>query len=430
MRSGAVIDPRPIQSAGVRTARTTFVVTLMRLALLNVLRNRARTAMSLIAIALGVAAIIVAGGFIHDVYIQFAESIIHSHYGHFQVHRSGYSARGVQRPADYVIEDSSVPMHLLKQTAGVDVVLRRLRFMGLANTGGADVAIVGEGVEPELENRLGTFVVLVEGRLLNSRDVYSVIVGDGVAKSLHVRPGDRITLNVVTSEGALNSLEFDVVGTFRTHSKEFDARAVRLPLKAAQDLLATRGVNEVVVGLVSTSSTEALASDVESKLVNSGFEVKTWRDLADFYNKTVRLFERQFGFLQTVLLLMILLSVANTMNTAIFERLPEFGTMLALGDSRRDVIQLIMLECLIHGILGCLIGLALGISLALAVSSVGIPMPPPPNSDVGYTALVRIVPIVLLQAFVVGTFSAVLAGMFPSMRLARIDVVDALRQAK
>src|SRR5207237_10548746 len=77
----------------------------VRLALRNVLRQRSRSTIALSAIALGVTAMIVAGGFIQDVYVQFAESIIHSQYGHIQIYMKGYAARGTQHPMDYIIAD-------------------------------------------------------------------------------------------------------------------------------------------------------------------------------------------------------------------------------------------------------------------------------------------------------------------------------------
>jgi putative ABC transport system permease protein len=256
-----------------------------------------------------------------------------------------------------------------------------------------------------------------------------VIVGDGVAKALHVHPGARLSLNIATREGALNSLEFDVVGVFRSHSKEFDEHAIRVPLEAAQSLLATEGVNEVVVELADTQATDRIALVLDTALAGQGYEVRTWRDLADFYTKTIRLFDRQFGFLQIVLLLMIVLSVSNTINTATFERLPEFGTMLALGDRRRDIFRLIMFECLILGILGGALGIALGTLFALGISAFGIPMPPPPNTDIGYIAVIRIVPGVLMSALSVGILSATLAGVLPSLKIARTLPVEALRRA-
>ena len=385
--------------------------------------------MALAAIALGVSAIIVAGGFIHDVYIQFAESIIHSQYGHVQVHRRGYALHGTQRPMDYLIERPTELTTEIAQLAQADIVLSRLRFVGLANAGGSDVPIVGEGVDPELENRLGTFVQRVAGRPLTTADRYALQVGDGVAKALRVAPGQQVTLGIVTPDGALNSLEFEVVGVFRTYSKDFDQRAVRLPLATAQELFATRGVNEIVAVLGTTAATDAAAASLRAALPTAEYEVRTWRELADFYGKTVQLFDRQFGFLQAVLFLLIVLSVSNTINAAAFERLPEFGTMLALGDSRGDVRRLILLECAILGVVGSVVGIVLGTVLALALSAIGIPMPPPPNTDLGYTAQIRLVPQVLLGACAVGTISTIVAGIVPSWKISAMAPVDALRRA-
>lgn len=402
---------------------------LLKLAAQNVLRQRGRSATALIAIALGVASLIVAGGFIHDVYIQMGESIIHSQYGHLQIYRRGYVQHGTQHPTDYLIDDPDAVIQRIQALPGVAIVLPRLHFTGLANAGGGDWAIVGEGIEPKLENQLGTYVQLVSGRLLREDDSDAVIVGDGVANALRLSSGQPITLSISTRAGALNSVDFQVVGIFRSYSKEFDQRSIRMPLKAARDLLATRAVNEIAVALTDTAATDATASLADASIGELGYEVRSWRDLADFYNKTVHLLEREFAFLEGVMLLMIVLSVANTINTAAFERLPEFGTMLALGDRRRDVFRLIMLECTILGLLGSLLGLGIGIALALALSALGIPMPPPPNTDLGYTALIRIVPGVIFGAVAVGVVAAMLAGVFPSLRIARTAPAEALRRA-
>jgi putative ABC transport system permease protein len=393
------------------------------------LRQRRRSSTALAAIALGVAAIIVAGGFIHDVYVQFADAIIHSQYGHLQIYKQGYTAHGTQRPGDYLIDRPSPVIAAARAYPDVKLVLSRLRFVGTANARGGDLPIVGEGIQSALENRMGTYIEIIDGKQLGDADRFSVIIGAGVAKALHVRPGARLSLNVVSREGAVNSLELEVVGVFRSQSKEFDEHAVRLPLEAAQELLVTSGINEIVVELSDTSLTEHAAAQLRQRLTREGYEIKTWTELADFYTKTVRLFDRQFGFLQIMLLLMIALSVSNTINTATFERMPEFGTMLALGDRRLDVFRLVLVECLILGVLGSVFGIAAGCLLALGISAVGIDMPPPPNTDTGYTAFIRIVPSVIGWAFVVGTLSAVLAGLVPSIRIARTPPVDALRRA-
>jgi putative ABC transport system permease protein len=78
-------------------------------------------------------------------------------------------------------------------------------------------------------------------------------------------------------------------------------------------------------------------------------------------------------------------------------------------------------------IIGSAGGVALGIVLALLISLVGIPMPPMPNTNAGYTALIRVVPLEVAQALVVGLVGTLGAAFFPARRASRIAVLEALR---
>jgi putative ABC transport system permease protein len=55
-------------------------------------------------------------------------------------------------------------------------------------------------------------------------------------------------------------------------------------------------------------------------------------------------------------------------------------------------------------------------------------MPPPPNADIGYTAQIRLVPSVIASAFVIGVLATALAAIAPALRVARTELVNALRQ--
>jgi len=77
---------------------------------------------------------------------------------------------------------------------------------------------------------------------------------------------------------------------------------------------------------------------------------------------------------------------------------------------------------------GGALGVLLGIGLAWGISSVGIPMPPPPNANMGYTARIQLAPASVLMSFTVGFAATVLAVILPARRVSRIEVVEALRQ--
>jgi putative ABC transport system permease protein len=399
----------------------------LKLALRNLFRHKLRTGMTLGAIAFGVVGLIISGGFVQDVYRKLGEALIHSQSGHLQISRIGYYEQGTRSPEKFMIQNSAELRQSVLKLPPVQDVMARISFSGLLSNGRSDWPVVCEGVDPDREAKLGTFVSMTAGRQLTDKDSLGVVVGLGVAQALGLKPGDQVTLLANALEGAQNTADLTVVGVFQSFSRDYDDRAVKMPLAAAQELLGTSATNSLVVSLKRTSDTDAVAALLTDQLRAAGLEVKTWMQLNDFYEKTVQLYQRQFGVLMVIVLIMVVLSVANSVYMSVFERLGEFGTMMSLGDRRGQVYRLIVTESLLLGFIGSLIGLVAGLMLAFAISAVGIPMPPPPNSNVGYTAQIVIAPMSVLLAFSVGVIATVLAALWPARRVSRTPVIEALR---
>ena len=402
---------------------------LSRLAWRNVRRHRSRSAMTILAIVAGVSSLMLAGGFGEDLLRQLGESLIHSQSGHLQIGRAGSFTHGSRSPEKYLIEDVDELRGRLAERNEVDDAMARVRFSALLGNGKAELAVVAEGIEPEREAGLGTHIRIESGQVLTGADHDGILLGHGVARAMKLAPGDRVNLLVSTAGGALNTLDFRVVGTFKTFSNEFDARAVRIGLPAAQELLGTAGASALVILLHRTADTSPVASLFESAARGKGLEVKTWIELNDFYEKTVALYRRQLGVLELIILVMVALGVVNLVNMTVLERVGEFGTMRALGNGNVDVFMLVMIENALLAAFGALLGLVAGGALAWAVSAIGIPMPPPPNSDLGYTARILLTPPVLLKGFSVGFVATVLAALPPAWRVARMPIAEQLRRA-
>jgi putative ABC transport system permease protein len=401
---------------------------LFSLALRNIVRQRARSLTTLTAITIGVAGLILASGFVQDIFIQLGEAIIHSQTGHIQITRQGYSEGKNRAPEQYLIDKPETLKTAIAQAVPESKLsMARLGFRGLLNNGRRDLGIIGEGVEPDAEAELGTYLHFVEGRALRQDDQDGIVVGQGVARALGLKLGDRVTLVMTLAEGAVNTLDFELVGVFQSFSKDFDARAVRIPLTAAQSLMDTSAAHLVVLMLERTEDTAASVAALKQRFAGEGYEITRWNELSDFYAKTVELYDRQFGVLRLIILLMVLLSVVNSVNMTLFERTREFGTMLALGDRSHTIFRLILSESVCLGLFGAVLGMAIGCMAALAISAIGIPMPPPPNANLGYTALIRIVPTEVITAGAIGFAATVLATLLPARRAARLEIVEALR---
>lgn len=393
----------------------------------NLLRNRIRTTITLAAIVFGVSGLVVSGGFVRDIFIQLGEALIHSQSGHAQIGQAAIFTHGSRSPERHLLEDHEALRAELLATSGVRDAMARIAFSGLLNNGRTDYAILAEGIEPERELRLGTHLRMKAGRALQPDDTFGAMIGEGVAHALQLAPGDKATLLVSTIDGAMNTLDIEIVGVFQTFSKDFDARAVRIALADAQILLDTSGVSKLVVSLDDTALTDAFVGAARARLSTQDLSVLDWRELNDFYEKTVDLYAQQFGFLKAMVLLMVCLSVINAVNMSLMERTWEFGTMRALGNKNTTVVSLIVYESTLIGLFGATFGVVAGISIALFISGIGIPMPPPPNSEMGYDAYIRLAPDIIVEGWFVGIIACVLAAILPAWRATRMSIIDALR---
>ena len=108
---------------------------MIKLAFRNVFRNRARTALTLIAIMSGVCTVIISGGFIEDIFVQLRESTIHSRLGHIQVFRHGYLEYGRRDPSKYLIDHVQNLRDIVQNIPHVKEVMARINFSGSSNTG-------------------------------------------------------------------------------------------------------------------------------------------------------------------------------------------------------------------------------------------------------------------------------------------------------
>jgi putative ABC transport system permease protein len=355
--------------------------------------------------------------------------LIRSQSGHLQAGQAALFAQGSRAPEKHRIAAPENIKKTLGQIPSVARTMARLSFSGLLNNGRVDVPIIGEGIEPAAEAELATSISILAGRMLTETDTRGILVGEGLARTLKLTPGTLVTLVASTLDGAMNTGEFTVAGVFRSFSKEYDERAVRVPLLAAQELLATADANLIVVLLERTDRTAEALVAAQAALVPTGLAIKRWEEINDFYANTVALYDRQFAVLRLIILFMVLLGVANAVNMSVFERTAEFGTMRALGNRGGFVALLVLTECLLLGLAGAAVGVLAGAILAGGISLVGIPMPPPPNSNAGYVARIALLPSVVAQSFAAGAVATVLSGLLPAMRARRQQIVEALRTA-
>jgi len=405
---------------------------MIKLAFRNLSRHRGRSAIAFSAISFGVIAMLLAGGFIEWIFWGMREGAIHSRLGHIQVTKPDYFTMGSADPFAFLLSDQSDINDLVMDMPEVETVTPRLEFSGLASYGEVSIGFIGEGINPEKELVVSQHLIIAKGENLSSDDPTGMLLGAGLADTLGVTVGDTIVLLVTTEAGGLNGVEGTVRGTFHSASKAFDDAVLRLPVDTAKDLLRVSGVHKWVLLLDDTDKTGEVLQKLISRypVASEGLQFTPWYELADFYNKTVDLLSRQMGVVKLIIALIIILGISNTMVMGVLERTGEIGTLMAIGFKRNKILWLFLLEGLQLGLIGGLIGVCVGSILAKIISTVGIPMPPPPGMDVGFPGRIQISWFLVSGAMVLATGTALLGSLYPAWKASRLEVVDALRHNK
>jgi putative ABC transport system permease protein len=242
--------------------------------------------------------------------------------------------------------------------------------------------------------------------------------------------GDRVVLLANTASGGINAVEAHVRGLFSTVTKAYDDSALRLPLPVARQLLRVTGAHRWLVLLDDTAHTESLVADLRLRLTGTKLEVVAWHQLADFYNKTVALFSKQVGVMKLIIAIIIVLSISNTLMMSVMERTGEIGTSMALGYSRQAILRLFVSEAALLGLFGGLLGILVGVGLAHLISTIGIPMPPPPGMARGFTGEIHVTWRLTLDALGLAFGTTLLASVYPAWKASRMEIVDALRHSR
>lgn len=397
------------------------------LAFKEVTRRKRRSAVAVIAVAFSVVALLLSSGFIHWVLVSMQQDAVNT-VGHLQITRPGFAESGLSDPLAYLLPGTDP-----SAVAGVGArtVAPRLSFSGLVSLGDSTLSFQGEGLSPAAEGGLSAAMTIVAGRALSTEPGRrEVLLGRGLAQNLGAGVGQTVVLLSSTGNGGVNGVEAVVAGIFATSTKAYDDVYLRAPLELAQQLLRVEGTSRWIVLLEDTAATDRAMASLRARLPSLEFAVTPWYQLADFYQKTAALFSRQLGFLNLIIAVIVVLTISNCMTIGVVERTGEIGTALAIGATQQVIRRRFVVEGLVLGVVGAGIGLCCGLLAARAISSIGIPMPPPPGADQGYLGEIRVTTGLAVQAVAVGVASALAGSVLPAIRASRMVIIDAIRQGK
>jgi putative ABC transport system permease protein len=406
------------------------------IALRNLFRNRRRTFLSLGIVSVGTAGLLLTAGFVRNSFDGLRDAVIQGGLGHLEVAPTS-DIEGAASPADRSGRPPSFREWLTLRTTiegrpHVRAAGAVIQFTGVATNGERSASFIGLAVEPDRERRMGMETKLRSGVNLPEKAALAgedrVLLGVGLARALTAVPGDTIAVMAATPDGSLNAVDMTVAGLFTTGFQELDSRILKTQVVTGQRLLGTDLVNSLIVGLTETSATLQAETDLRRAFAGSvqPLSVLNWETRAPFYSQVRSLYSGIFAFLGTIVTLLVVLSISNTMLMSVMERVREFGALLAIGTSRAQLARLLIFEALWLGLFGAIAGSTLGLSLVSVINALRIDMPPPPGAVDPIQLTLAVVPgdVIGICAFM----TVILAGAAvpPMLRVFRLQIVDAL----
>lgn len=413
---------------------------LFRIAFRNLGRSPARTALSIVAVAASVMAVLLIKGMIDGILDTMEDSTIRLSSGHVRLIDREYEARerllSLQYPVDgFEGEGYERIAEELLRLEGVAHVVPRIRFGGMVSHGEDVRSVLVVGGEPAVEHDL----LRVDRYLTRGRYVQpgarEAVLGRRLLERLDMDVGDRFTLVFSSSFGALRGYSFTVVGALDSSLPYLDDGTVFIPLDVAMRAVDLEdAVTELLVMAQDKNDVPSIYQQVETLLEEQDNEERyiaiPWYQHNDLI-ASIQYGRRIYDGIYIGLLFLASFVVINTFVMIVNERRREIGLLAALGLRPNQIRGLFILEGALCGLAGSLLGALLGSMLVALLTTTGIAMPGIETMDAQVMYPAVLYPVfnaeVVLYAFFGGIVVTVLAVSFPARQAARMQPIDALK---
>jgi putative ABC transport system permease protein len=408
-------------------------VTLLKIAFRNVMKNRRRSLITMLAIGFGFMAVAMFRGYTHQAYEKIALGAIFGEVpGHLVLFKKGYTELGRIRPEDYLFTGAELRdlQAALGELPAIVWSAPKLQLTGLVSNGDVSTIFLSDAMDPADEQRLWdnyTYRQWISKRTLPAEPAEAILAGPELVRLLHLGADSSVVLMATTQYGQMNAVDATVVGEYATFADTLNDKYLRIPLHMAQALYDTDGSDRLCVLCAQGTDLALLRPRIQALAAGLGIdlEIFDWVERSVYYSKAKGFLDVVFLFLFSITGVIVVMGTVNTMSMAIYERTREIGTLRALGLKNRGVIQVFAFEGGVLGLLGSILGLGLTVVGRLMVQAANIRYQPPGIAE-SVQVEVDLVPQVLLISFCVFTILSVVSAALPARRATKQRVVDSL----
>ena len=379
---------------------------------------------STIGVAVGVMALVVALALMTGLQGELRDRILGST-AHVYVWKTGG------------IEDYQAEVAKLRDIDGVIGAAPAILGRALISTDRADAFISFKGIDPVLEPQVtdiqrtmqrGNVAALVPA---SEDDIPGILVGRNLADSLGVNVGDFATL--VTPQGTLSpigmiprSRRVRIAGVYQLGLYEYDAAygfvtldfAARLMGKATPDLIQLKVEDIEEAASVSDSVVDTLGS--------SAYVSQDWTDMNQQLFSALWLEKMAISITIGLIVMVAALNIIASLILLVMEKSRDIAILKTMGTSSGRVMRIFMMQGLIIGVIGTVIGATLGLALCWVLDTYRLIQIPMDVYQVAYVPFI-VQPLDFAVVVVSAIVICFLATLYPSRQASRLDPVQALR---
>ena len=403
---------------------------ILKIAWLNIWRNKVRSLVVIIAIALGLWAGTFASGFYEGMISQKVEDVIENEYSHFQFHDTLFREEmalkrtipGITEMQDKLAQDERV--------VGASSRVLVMSMMASANKSGA-IKLVG--IDPTDEAAVTSLdKKVIEGEYFEGIKRNPILISARLAEDYKIKLRSKVVMTIQDTEGEIVAASFRVVGIYESNNGMFDDMNTFVRAADIQKLIGFDAdqFHEMAV----LTDDHDLAEPYATKYAElyPDLEVLPWLDLATGMRYMVEA-SGTFAFvLVGIILVALLFSILNTMLMAVMERTRELGMLKAIGLNRRKIFSMIMLETLFLSFVGTPIGLLVAYGIIEQTGATGIDLGASGDTyaDMGFASVVY--PTLGADSYIIITimvfFMAFAAAIYPALKALKLNPSEAIRK--
>ncbi|MCK4576580.1 ABC transporter permease [candidate division WOR-3 bacterium] len=404
---------------------------ILNLAWRNVFRHTRRTVITAAAISVGLAVMLFMDTMMNGIDKMASKNIIDFETGAIQIFAQGYYREEGMFPLDTIIENPVVIVEKVENIKDVKNIVPRVKFEARLSDGIDELPVLGIGIDIDKEQTVfETPSSVVKGKFLENEE--DILIGIDLARDMDLDVGSYLTVITRDRNGTYNAYDFTVSGLINTGHPLFDRNAALISIEVTQRLLAiSDGVTELSIKIKNDEKSLKVKQEI-SEVIGTDYELYTWKEL----NSSVFQISstKRMGQFIIVLVVVIIAAVGivNTMLMAVMERIPEIGTLKAIGFNNYNIVKMFIYEGGIIGIFGSILGCFMGLLLSLYITVYGIDM------SAAFKDMDIIYPIkfiikgeinyqMILYVFIFGIIVSVVATLWPVRSATRLEPIDALR---